>query len=368
MSEGSRITVNRAELGKALDFASLGLGHRHALPVMRSILVTVSAGTLELAATDFEVTAKAEVAGQADGSARVLAEGRELAAVIKSLPKGKNVTAELSVYDDGLIVMCDGTEAVLSSLPIEEYPQLPALPEQTGLVDAEAFARSVMRVAACASTDDTLPILTCVKLGGEGGDLELAATDRYRLAVDRVHWTGPEGAAALIPAKTLVAFARKADKRGKVALHLADGFAGICDGARTLITRTCQGEFIRYRDRVPAEGSAVTTALVVAAALETAVTRAGKLLERNTPVILDVTEDGITVRAMRDGEVAGSQLVPAALDGPEITAGFCPSYLASVLAGVDGEAWIGFTSPSKPITVTSADGFAAVCMPIRLQA
>jgi DNA polymerase-3 subunit beta len=359
------ITVNRTELGKALDFAAMGLSKRPVCPVLCGMLVTVSAGTLELAAFDYETAAKAEVHGQADGSGRVLVTGPELAAVVKSLPKGKNVTAELSVYDDGLIVVCDGIEATLSSLPLEEYPQLPALPAESGVISAEAFARSVARVAACAGTDDTLPALACVKMTGEGGSLELAATDRYRLAVDSLTWTGPDGAEALISAKTLTAFAKKADKHGKVSLHLDAERAGFSDGTRTLITRVNPGTFPKFRSLMPSADSAVTTVLAGAGELAAAVTRAGKLLARNEPVHLDITEDGITVLATDGGEVKGSQTVAAVLDGEPITARFCPAYLASVLAGVDGEAWLGFTSAVKPLLVTSADGFTGVCMPIR---
>src|SRR6185437_6466031 len=106
------------------------------------MLVTVSAGTLQLAAFDYETAAKAEVHGQADGPGRVLVTGADLAGVVKSLPRGKGVTAELSVYDDGLIVECDVIELTLSPLPLDEYPQLPELPAESGLVGAGAFARS----------------------------------------------------------------------------------------------------------------------------------------------------------------------------------------------------------------------------------
>src|SRR4051812_38411681 len=113
------ITVNRTELGKALDFASLGLSKRPVCPVLAGVLVTVTAGTLQLAAFDYETAALADVAGQSDGAGRVLVIGAELAAVVKSLPKGRNVRAEITAEDDGLMVICDGIDAVLSSLPMD---------------------------------------------------------------------------------------------------------------------------------------------------------------------------------------------------------------------------------------------------------
>lgn len=365
------ITVNRTELGKALDFASLGLGKYHyATPIMGGMRVTIDGGALELAAFDMETAALAKVAGEADGPGRVLVCGSELAAVIKSLPKGAKVRAEITVEDDGLIVLCDGIEAVLSSLPIGEYPQLPPLPAESGLVNSEAFARSVARVAAAAGRDDTLPALLGIKFTSDHGRLELAATDRCRLAVDEVTWTGPDGTDALIDARTLTAFAKKADKHGKISLHFGDK-AGVSDGTRTLITRLIPGEFPKFRSLIPAADDATTTVLVDAAALGAAVTRAGKLLERNTPATLIIGDDGITVQAWRDGALAGSQVVAAVLDGDPTEIRFCPAYLADTLAGVDGEAYLSLRSPVKPALITSADEadrYAGVCMPIRLNA
>lgn len=361
------ITVSRTELGKALDFASLGLSKRPVAPVLGGILVTVEPHALFLAAFDYETCATVRVDGQAGGAGRVLVAGSELAAVVKSLPKGRNAQAEVTAEDDGLIVVCGDVEAVLSSLPLEEYPALPPVPAESGLVAADVFARAVARAVACAGTDDTLPALTCVKVTSEAGMLELAATDRYRLAVDRVTWTGEDGADVLIPARVLTAFAGKADKHGKVSLHFAGDLAGLSDGTRTLITHVNPAEFPKhYAKLIPDAASAATTVLADAAALGEAVTRAGKLLGRNEPAILEISAEGITVIAMRDGDVASSQPVPAVLDGDAMTARFCPAYLASVLAGVEGEAWLSFASAAKPVLVTGDDGYRGVCMPVRL--
>ena len=364
------ITVNRNELAKTLAFAQLGLSRYHVTPILGGTLVTITPGGLELAAFDYETSAQATVAGEADGAGRVLVDGKELAAVVKSLPKGVKTTAEITAEDDGLIVVCGEVEAVLSSLPLEEYPALPELPAEAGLVNAAAFVRSVVRVAACAGTDDTLPALTCVKVTSEAGRLVLAGTDRYRLAVDKLTWTGPDDIAALVSAKTLVAFAKKADKDGKVSLHLDSERIGLSDGTRTLITRLNPGEFPKYKSLIPEPANAMTTVLADTAALAEAVTRAGKLLERNMPVTLVIGDDGITVQAWKDGQVVSSQLVDAAYEGEAMTLRFCPAYLASMLSGIDHYgAWLSVMSPSKPILVTAdGDEFAGVCMPVRVNA
>lgn len=369
MSEGSRITVNRMELGNALAFAQLGLSRRPVVPVLGGMRVTISCGTLELAAFDYEITARAKVSGQATAPGGILVTGAELAAAVKSLPKGRKVTARLTITDDALVIECDGITATVAGMGAEataEYPQLPAMPEVSGYADADAFARSVARVTACAGTDDTLPALLCVQMASEDGEIVMAATDRYRLGVDRLHWTGPDGFAVstLIPAVTLAKFAAKTDKHGKVALHFAAGSAGFSDGAYSLIARTSDCEFPKYRALIRKASEDKSTVLVHAPALRAAVDRAAKLTGRGERMEFEVAEDSITVRAMRDGQVTGTQVVPAVLDGAALETGFNAGYLASVLGGIEGEALIGFASATKPAQVT-ADGFTAVIMPIR---
>ena len=71
---------------------------------------------------------------------------------------------------------------------------------------SSAFAAAVSQVAIAAGRDDTLPVLTGVRIEIAGEKITLASTDRYRLAVRELIWR-PEDpevtGTALIPARTL---------------------------------------------------------------------------------------------------------------------------------------------------------------------
>lgn len=312
-------TIGRNDLAGALTFASLGLSRRPVLPVLGGIVVTIGAAGLELAAFDYETAARVTVPCDTAGEARILANGGELTAAVKSLPKGKTVRAELTIEAGRLVIDCDGIKASVSSLPIEEYPQLPELPGVSGVADGAAFAKSVTRVAAAAGTDDTLPSLLCVKFSSEGGALELAATDRYRLAVDSLDWTGPDGMAALIPAVTLVKFAKAADKHGKVTMHVGEEFAAFSDGSRTLITHTTQGDYPKFKRLIPDTSDTLVT--VDAMALAVAAERAGARTDRGMSPDFGFTDAGISVTARANGEVTSSQTIPPRSTGRRLRRG-----------------------------------------------
>ena len=85
------------------------------------------------------------------------------------------------------------------------------------------FANAVGQVAVAAGRDDTLPMLTGVRLEIEGSKLILAATDRFRLAVRELDWSPEDAAqssAVLIPARTLSEVAKTLAGAGTVALAL----------------------------------------------------------------------------------------------------------------------------------------------------
>lgn len=372
-TDSALVTVSRAELADAVAFAARVLPKRPVVPVLAGMRVQVSAGRLAFAAFDYEVSARAAAVAETAGTADVLVTGPELVAAVKALPKGKSVTADLEVNGDGVVITCAGVRLTVASMGEEaekEYPQLPVMPEAAGVADAAVFARSVARVAACAGTDDTLPVLTTVQVDMGAGLLTMAATDRYRLAADEMPWTcyGAGGTVVQVPAVHLAAYAKACAKDGKVYIGAAehDGYAriGLTDGVREMTIALREGAFPKWRGLVRGDNDA-TVVTADAGRLATAVARAGKLCGRNDRLGFDVTGSGIVLTATRDGQAVSSETVPAQVGGPALETGFNAGYLASVLAGITGTARIGLVNAVKPVMVRAADGFTAVVVPIR---
>ena len=144
------------------------------------------------------------------------------------------------------------------------------MPAVTGTLHGAAFAAAVAQVAVAAGRDDTLPVLTGIRLEIDGSTLTLAATDRYRLAVRELPWEPGQSAGeavALVPARTLADTA-KALAGGSAGLAGARppagsgegliGFEGDGAGARTT-SRLLDGEFPKYRALLPSESQTVAS-------------------------------------------------------------------------------------------------------------
>jgi hypothetical protein len=133
-----------------------------------------------------------------------------------------------------VVLTCGSSRFTLLTLPVEDYPALPAMPGASGSLRGDAFATAVAQVSIAAGRDDTLPVLTGVRLEIEGEKITMAATDRYRLAVRDLAWTPEQtglSVVALVPARTLSETAKSLASADKVTLALASATGGAGEGS-----------------------------------------------------------------------------------------------------------------------------------------
>src|SRR5699024_4434136 len=208
---------------------------------------------------------------------------------------------------------CGTTRFSLQCLPLDEYPSLPAMPEQTGTVPSAAFAEAVAQVVVAAGRDELLPVFTGVRMEIEGDRLSLLATDRYRMALKELTWTpgAPDlSANALIPARVLSETAKSMTSGDQISLSLSAsstgegmiGFEGTGPGGvRHTTTRLLDGEFPKVRHIMNLDG--VLHVRLSTNDLIAAVRRIALVAERNTSLRM-VFEDGSVVLSAATGDQA----------------------------------------------------------------
>jgi DNA polymerase-3 subunit beta len=341
------------------------------------MLITADDNGLSLSGFDYEISARSEVSADVATHGRVLVSGRLLAEICKSLP---SKPIDVTVDGSKVQVACGNSRFSLLTLPVEDYPTLPDMPTRSGTVAADEFAHAVAQVAVAAGRDDTLPILTGIRIEIEGDIVTLAATDRYRLAVREFSWKPEQPGAsfsALVPAKTLLDSAKAMTGDVEFALSTGTGGAGMvglaANGRRTT-SRLLEGEFPKYRSLLPAESASRAT--VETSQLLEAVRRVSLVAERNTPVRLSFAPGELVLEAGSGDEASATESLEADLQGTEITIAFNPSYLMDALNAVDtSHAVLSFTSATKPAVITGSNGADAVAtdpeyrhllMPVRL--
>lgn len=351
-----RFSIERDVLAEAVGWAARSLPSRPPVPVLAGVKVEAdAAGALVLSSFDYEVSARVEVPADVSEPGTALVSGRLLADISRSLPARP---VEVVTEGSKVTVTCGASRFSLLTMPVEDYPALPAMPAVTGTVPGDVLTEAVAQVTTAASRDETLPILTGVRIEIDGDRLTLMSTDRYRLALRELSWSPAApgvAAVALVRARTLADVARALGGGGEVSLALsADGgeeLMGFEAGGRRTTTLLVDGEYPKVRQLFPAESP--VAAVVATTELVEAVRRVALVAERNTPVRLSFTADQVRLEAGQGEDAQASEALPATLEGEDITVAFNPQFLLDGLQAL-GTPFVrlSFTQPTKPAVLT----------------
>jgi DNA polymerase-3 subunit beta len=373
-----KLRVEHDVFADAVSWVARTIPTRPSLPVLAGVRLTAeNDGTLEISSFDPDISSYVEIEALVDEPGEILVHGRLLSDFAKALP---NKPIDLEVVGAKLEVTCGASKISMQSMPLEDYPELPEMPEITGTVESSTWQEAVAQVVTAASNDDTLPLLVSVCMEIEGENISLMATDRYRLAIRDLTW---KPADPQISARILVRAARVSD----IAKALANtdsidiaidnsgrtGIIGFAANGRRNIARLIDGEYPPVRGLFPPEMSGY--AVVSRSELMDAIKRARLVVEKNSAVRLSFSEGQVVVEAGQGDNAQVSEALVAYLNGENITMAFNPSYLQEGLNVMTDEyIRLSFTSPTKPVVITGQSApeaddsqeFRLLQMPIRI--
>lgn len=353
--------VNRDVFSEAVSFVVKLLPQRNPQPILAGVLIEATEAGLSLSAFDYEASARTTIEATVDDPGTILVHGRLLSDIASRLP---NAPIQIAVEDDGSIALtCGSARFALASMPVAEYPAIPEVTGESGLVPAEEFATAIAQVGFAASRDDVTPVLTGVLLEVSGTELSLVATDRYRVALRDINWDGQATeTSALVPARTL-------QEVGKTFAHnetISVAFSGANDreiisftaGNKTVTSLLIKGNFPPVRRLFPAATDHY--AVVNTADLAEAVRRVALVLDRSAPLRFTFANDTVTMDASGNEQARASESVDATLTGgDDVTLGLNPQYLLEALGAVRSEyTRITFTSSDNanklsPVLITA---------------
>ncbi|TDO54589.1 DNA polymerase III beta subunit-like protein [Kribbella sp. VKM Ac-2527] len=245
--------------------------------------------------------------------------------------------------------------------------------ERSVVLGGPELASAIRQVAPSAASTDEIPALACVQLELGEDEVTLVATDRYRLAVRKLHpheFTGTPGA-ILVRADELTGLARWVAAAAEIRIETGptgatlirmDGTARLA-GAEEAAAGLGGGEVRELgvrREEFPAyqgilQGLAPPTCRVVVDRLR----------------LRELLGDGVVALGIDSGrvEVEGRGRVEAIGSGEAVRIGFAAALLAAALeASVGPDVLLEVCAEDRPVVVRSADQgtFTTLVMPTRL--
>ncbi|WKK62584.1 DNA polymerase III subunit beta [Corynebacterium sp. P8-C1] len=384
--------VHKDDLSDAVAWVARNLPTKNTQPVLRAVVITADDNGLELAGFDYEVSTQVRISAEVNQPGRVAVAGKLMADIVSNMP-AKPV--EVSVDNSRMLLQGGAARFELPLMPLDDYPQLPTLPEVTGTLDTSTFVNAITQVASAAGRDDTLPMLTGVHMEISGNSVQLAATDRFRLALRSLEWepvSADVQAKLLIPAKTLLDNARTLDSHLEEPVEIAagtgenvggDGLFGLHSQNRETTTRMLDAEFPNIQPLLPK--SHISMASVEIAPLVEAIRRVSLVADRNAQLRMHFKPGEVTLYASGADSGEASESLQCAFTGAdELLIAFNSGYLRDGLSVIPTNRVVfGFTEASRPAIMipepeempeagsdgsfdTPATDFTYLLMPVRL--
>jgi DNA polymerase-3 subunit beta len=390
------VTATSEEWLRKLRAISPAVSGRPPVLILSAIMIRSADGVVTLTGYNYETSAVAtldrEKGKQQDTTELVPLSwlARTIRTLTKGKPKALVTVAATDMLGERLVtVSAEGyTLPYMNRMPLSDYPALPKI-ETTGTfsIGRHALAVAMERVAIAASADDTLPILTAVNIRGTGKHIMLQATDRYRLAAERIpHSAGTPEFQFLMQGTTWRAI-RPHLNGDDVTFEILDRdgktYLGVSSGDVRYVLMGVDGDYPKidplFADSYPRHIEVDRRALL------DQVTVARELGVRNLPAHVFMTAETVTVRpSLEDIPDAASITTPKlpakvndeALWAGDPAVGLNPNYFHEALRAMDSEkvrlSFLG-DNMSKPVCFTaggvsgaSKDAYRHLIMPVRM--
>lgn len=371
-----KFVVDSATLADSVSWVSRSLSTRPIMTALLGIVIDASSD-VTLSASDLETSARSSFSADIKEKGRVLVPGRLLAEISRALP---NKPVSFTLDGNRVLVTAGSAKFTLPTLPINEYPNLPKMPETSGQIASDVFATAINQVAVAAGRDDSLPTLTGIHVDINKETITLAATDRYRLAVREINWTPnnpEETTTALLRARTLADAARTISSTKNISFAVApntsnERLIGFTTEQKSMTSRQLDGTFPPYRHLLPSES--IATAVVDVATLLDSVRRVALVTDKTVPLRLKFANNSLQLEAGAGDDAQATEEIQISYSGEPIDIAFNPTFLADGLNAL-GTTYvnIAFTGSNKPAVLSGknkADGeidgsYRYLLMPMR---
>ncbi len=243
-----------------LSKAQSVLERKSTRPILENLLLEAFEGTLRVSSTDLRVSLNQSTPCSIDQPGSVAVPGRKLHEIVREMPAG-NVRLELK--ENGWLTVSSGKSVFhIPGVVAEEYPGLPASPNEFLAVDASLFRTMLDKTLFAAASDESRIYLCGVYVKTVRDDngnrqLRMVATDGHRLSLSEQDVKGdldPFEEGVILPKKGLTELRSLIDSCDSTFdLAAAEGRVFVRVGRTLLSITLIDANFPNYQQVIPPE-------------------------------------------------------------------------------------------------------------------
>jgi DNA polymerase-3 subunit beta len=373
----------KSDFVSGVRLASYALGTRSSMPILAGLKMEITGSHLSLQATDLERAVRCEIPIENKGANEsAVLNGAVLNQIASHLPADDKITVRADASGGTTVALrCGETSFDLPTLPVEDYPEIAALPSnKVASIRVADFHHGLEHTAFAAlkAGETTRMSLTGVDLVLKGSQLRMVATNGYRLAVKTIDVAEcDEEGEYLIEASVLTDLDRVLAQVDSETLDIRRGEGQLFFHAATVtfMARTIGEEFPDFERVIPRDNPVALVFELLEALQRIQITAA----EDSGAITLRGGTDETAVRihsSSKDKGEAEERVRLKKAPSKPVEISFRAEYVIDVLKRIASDTitiWLsdarkaGLIEPADPIA--GADqGFLYVCMPVLLSA
>lgn len=342
-----KFSASSSDLVKALSIVSGAVPNKATLPILETILFESRDGTLQLTATDLEISIVETVSADIQQDGAVAIPARRLIETLRQLPDipvSFEVDAEFNIN-----FQTDKGSYKLVGEDANEFPDVPDLSDGNTLeTSKEVMLNAVNKTMFAVSSDDLRPAMMGVFFDIGTDESKFVATDGHRLVRYVNSSLTADGEMQFIVPEKALNLVQKALYSDDCVLTVTEDHARFKSGNTLVITRLINEQYPNYESVIPRDNDKnleVSKEQMLATVKRVAIFSSSTTRQ----IRLNIANDQITISAQDiDMSSEAKETIACDYSGDDFEIGFNAGYLADVLSNVDGqEVHFEFSTPNK---------------------
>ena len=253
------LTITKEQILNGLQSVQNIVSTRTTLPILSNVLLRAEGKSLQLSATDLDVTITCVVEATVKKPGAITIPAKKLFGIVRELGA---MEIDLEVDDKNACSLRAGSSFFkIRGLGAEEFPPMPNLQEHKNVNLPQEKLRSMLRKTSFAvSTDESRYVLNGIFMSLKEHKLTMVATDGRRLALvdEDVDVSAKNQTEFIVPAKAVNELNRLLTDKGEVEVRFAGNQAAFTlkdeKGMNVVIvSKLIEGNYPNYRQVIPGE-------------------------------------------------------------------------------------------------------------------
>lgn len=372
-----KFIVSSSELLTPLQAISRVISSKNSMSILDNFLFQLSGNTLTITASDLETTVQTSLPiAEVETEGTVAIPAKLLTDSLKEFPEQP---LEFSLNPENLLIDISWAKGKfqLPGVPGDDYPELPALKEDSTLfyLPASTLLEGISRSLYATAEEELRPVMNGILFDLTEDQIVMVASDAHKL----ICYTRKDVAASqvskfILPKKPASVMKNLLPKMtGEIQVNFDDKNAIFLFPNYRLVCRLVEGNYPAYRSVIPTNNS--NKAVIDRVELLNSVRRVAVCSNQASNLIrLKLEQDEITISAQNlDFSISGYERISCQYSGDAMEIGFKWVFLAEILSNLPGQdVSLELSDPSRaglliPLALNDAnEELCALIMPLMI--